>query len=243
MGVSGTRGKKQRMTAIPIRKGNTMKVFKHVCVPLSLIACAAGFIGVTATPVLAGLVTFSFTGAVDSVDPSLGFSPGQTLAGSYTFESTTILSNPDNRYNGAITSLTGSLSPYTATLGTGSNFIAVRNGLSTGDHYLISAPLNPSPAVTGLSVRFEMELIDPTATAFTSEALAATPPSLSAFATKSFRLIFEDAAHANVHVLGTLTSLTAVPLPAAVVLFGAGLVALAGLGAGSWRQRKNSIAA
>ena len=179
-----------------------------------------------------------------AVDPSLGFSPGQTLAGSYTFESTTILSNPDNRYNGAITSLTGSLSPYTATLGTGSNFIAVRNDLSTGDHYLISAPLNPLPAVTGLSVRFEMELIDPTATAFTSEALATTPPSLSAFATKSFRLVFEDAAaQASVQVRGTVTSLTAVPLPAAVVLFGAGLVALAGLGAGSRRQQKTSITA
>lgn len=241
MGASGTRGKTQRMTAIPIRKGNTMKAFKHVCVGLSLIACAAGFIGVTATPVQADLVTFSFTGAVD---PSLGFSPGQTLAGSYTFESTTILSNPDNRYNGAITSLTGSLSPYTATLGTGSNFIAVRNDLSTGDHYLISAPLNPLPAVTGLSVRFEMELIDPTATAFTSEALATTPPSLSAFATKSFRLVFEDAAaQASVQVRGTVTSLTAVPLPAAVILFGAGLVALAGLGAGSRRQRKTSITA
>ena len=31
-------------------------------------------------------------------------------------------------------------------------------------------------------------------------------------------------------------------LPAAVILFGAGLVALVGLGAGSWRQKKNTIA-
>ncbi|MEK7761345.1 MAG: hypothetical protein AAB433_07175, partial [Nitrospirota bacterium] len=81
-------------------------------------------------------------------------------------------------------------------------------------------------------------------TAFTSEALATTPPSLSAFATKSFRLVFEDAAaQASVQVRGTVTSLTAVPLPAAVILFGAGLVALAGLGAGSRRQRKTSITA
>lgn len=220
-----------------------MKVFNRMCASLSIIACIAGFIGGTAAPALAGLVTFSFNGVVDSVDTSLVFSPGQTLAGSYTFESTTPLSSPDNQYNGAITSIAGSLSPYTATLGTGSNFIAVRNGLSTGDHYILSAPLDPLPAVSGLSVRFEMELIDPTAMAFNNEALAATPPSLSAFATKSFRLVFEDAAHANAQVRGTLTSLTAVPLPAAVVLFGAGLVALAGLGAGSRRQRKNSIIA
>jgi heme A synthase len=43
-------------------------------------------------------------------------------------------------------------------------------------------------------------------------------------------------------VSGVLTALTAVPLPAAVILFGAGLVALVGLGAGSWRQKKNSLA-
>lgn len=34
--------------------------------------------------------------------------------------------------------------------------------------------------------------------------------------------------------------LTAVPLPPAVILFGAGLVALVGLGAGNWRQRKRA---
>ncbi|NOS79744.1 MAG: hypothetical protein HOP35_17570 [Nitrospira sp.] len=220
-----------------------MKVFNRMWAGLRIIACIAGLSAGAASPALAGLVTFSFTGVVDSVDPSLGFSPGQALAGSYAFESTTPLSSPDNRYNGAITSIAGSLYPYTATLGAGSNFIAVRNGLSTGDHYILSAPLDPTPAVSGLSVRFEMELIDPTATAFHSEALPATPPSLSAFSTKSFRLIFEDTAHANARVLGTLTSLTAVPLPAAVVLFGAGLVALAGLGAGSRRERKARLIA
>jgi len=35
---------------------------------------------------------------------------------------------------------------------------------------------------------------------------------------------------------------TAVLLPATVILFGAGLVALVGLGAGSWRLKKNSFA-
>ena len=39
-----------------------------------------------------------------------------------------------------------------------------------------------------------------------------------------------------------MTWLTAVTLSAVVILFGAGLVALAGLGAGSWRQRENHLA-
>ena len=54
-----------------------MKVFNRMCAGLSIIACIAGFIGGTAAPALAGLVTFSFNGVVDSVDPSLGFSPGK----------------------------------------------------------------------------------------------------------------------------------------------------------------------
>lgn len=42
-------------------------------------------------------------------------------------------------------------------------------------------------------------------------------------------------------LLDTYT-LTPVPLPPAVILFGAGLLALVGLGAGNWRQRKSTFA-
>ncbi len=76
--------------------------------------------------------------------------------------------------------------------------------------------------------------------AFGSNAVPTTPPSLSFFNTETFRVLFTGGGRSI--VTGTLTSLTAVPLPAAVILFGAGLVALVGLGAGSWRQKENSIA-
>jgi hypothetical protein len=36
--------------------------------------------------------------------------------------------------------------------------------------------------------------------------------------------------------------LTAIPLLAAIILFSAGLIALVGLGARSWRQKKNNLA-
>lgn len=194
---------------------------------------------------IAAPVTFSFTGVVGHVDTSLfpNFNAGQSVSGSYTFESTTSLSAPGNRYNGAITAFTGSLGAYTAVLGTGNNFIAVRNNLTTGDHYIVSAPLAPVPAVSGLtSLRFRMELIDPSGQAFTSTNLPSAPPSLSSFATNRFRLIFEDA-NGVARIRGSMTSLalTAVPLPAAVILFGAGLVALAGLGAGSRRHGNTGL--
>ena len=188
-------------------------------------------------------MTFSFTGAVGDVDTGLfpTFNAGQKLAGSYTFESTTSLTNPDNRYNGAITGFSGTLGSFSAVLGTGNNFIAVRNNLTTGDHYIVSVPLTPVPGVPGLGLRFRIELIDPSGAVFTSTALPTTPPSLSSFATNHWRLVFEDASGtARIH--GVLTSLTAVPLPAAVILFGAGIVALVGLGAGGWRKKNNSLA-
>lgn len=204
--------------------------------------------GLLANPAEADLVafTFNFTGAVSHVDTGLfpTFNTSQTLTGSYTFNSLTPDSNPSSnigRYNGTIQALTVNLGSYTATLGnSGSNFIEIRN-LPSSDGYEVRAPLT-GPLVNGFSpLRFQIELIDPSASVFSNDLLPTTPPDLSSIATSRFRLIFEDG-NGNARVLGSLTSLTAVPLPAAVILFGAGLIALVGLGAGSWRQRKNSIA-
>lgn len=212
-------------------------------IKISLISLSL-FSGIFMTsPTMAASVTFAFQGVVNAVDSSLfpSFNVGQTLSGSYTFESTTPLTNPGNRYNGAITSLNGTLGSYSAVLGGGNNFIAVRNNLVTGDHYIVSAPLSSVPAaVPGLAIRFRMELIDPSVNVFTNTSLPTTPPSLGSFATNSWRLVFEDSS-GTARIRGSLTSLTAIPLPAAVILFGCGLIALIGLGAGSWRQKKSEL--
>ena len=219
-----------------------MKRF-NVRVGLGIILC--GLLSGGLTVATAAPVTFSFTGAVSHVDTELfpTFNTSQTLTGSYTFNSLTSDSPGSNtgRYNGTIQALTVNLGSYTATLGnSGSNFIEIRNQPSS-DRYEVRAPLT-EPLVNGFSpLRFRIELIDPSATAFSNDLLSTTPPSLSSFATSRSRLIFEDG-NGNVLVRDSLTSLTAVPLPAAMILFGAGLIALVGLGAGSWRQRENSIA-
>ncbi len=71
---------------------------------------------------------------------------------------------------------------------------------------------------------------------WTSNALPTTMPSISSFNHKTeWRLNF---APGEKQVSGTITALTAVPLPPAVLLFGAGLVALIGLGARNWQQRR-----
>lgn len=193
------------------------------------------------TDVIAAPITFSFTGVVSHIDAKLfpTVTAGQTLSGSYTFDSGTALNRPGNRYNGAITAFSANIGSYNAVLGAGANFIAITNNRGF-DRYTLSAPLTPVSGASGSAFRFRMELVDPSGGAFSNRALPMTPPSLSSFATNRWRLVFENA-NGTARIRGVVTSLTAVPLPAAVILFGVGLVALAGLGAGSWRRRKNGL--
>jgi hypothetical protein len=186
--------------------------------------------------------TFTFTGEVTAVGAQLGtstFNIGDTASGSYTFDSTTadsVKGETIGRYNGTISGLTLNIGSYTATLGAGSNFIEVRNQ-PTLDSYTMNAPFSGDTVNGRTPSYFAIELADPTHTAFNDDHLPTTPPNLASFATHTFRLVFNGGPVATVSGV-----LTAIPLPAAVILFGAGLVALVGLGAGSWRQRKNSLA-
>jgi hypothetical protein len=198
---------------------------------------------------MANLVTFSFTGAVSQVSTPLfpALNAGQTLSGSFQFNDAILDSNGSGtigRYNNAITALTVNLGPFSGFLGTATpgnnNFIRILNNPSA-DAYEVRAPLDSTSSVGSFDpVFFRITLKDPSGTVFINDHLPTVPPSLSSFATDRFRIVFEDGSGVA-RVLGSLTSLTAVPLPAAVILFGAGLVALIGLGAGTWRKRNNSL--
>lgn len=222
-----------------------------VRIGLGIVVC-----GLLPSLAMAASVTFNFTGVVSEVDPSLFpmFNTAQTLTGSYTFNDAIADSNSNTdtgRYNGTITAVTVNLGTYTATLGsTGSNYIEIRNRdssgwyslmLSSSDRYEVRAPL-AGPTISGFSpLRFRIELTDPNASVFSNTNLQTTPPSLSSFSTNRARVIFEDR-YGIARVSGSLTSLTAVPLPESMVLFAAGLVALVGLGAGNWQKQKISRA-
>jgi hypothetical protein len=220
----------------------------HIRAVFVMFAFAASMLlGVTTavTPANAALITFNFTGTVTAVGSNLGgtttFSNGQTLTGSYTFNSATADSNGGptiGTYNGTISNLVVNIGSYSATLGAGTNFIQVKN-LPTSDSYTMQAPFSGATVNGHTPQLFGISLVDPTHTAFGNDHLPTTAPNLGSFATKDFRLVFNGGPTATVS--GVLTSLTAVPLPAAVILFGAGLIALVGLGAGSWRQKKHSF--
>lgn len=80
---------------------------------------------------------------------------------------------------------------------------------------------------------------------FNSLALPTTPPSINSF-TKANQFILDfrnqNTASGGGFVIATITSLAPVPLPPAVILFGAGFVALIGLGARNWQQKKSGLA-
>ncbi|ULA63022.1 MAG: conserved exported protein of unknown function [Nitrospira sp.] len=225
-----------------------MKIFAHFSRHLGLASGLALCLSIAAVPTMAATITFTFTGNVEDVHTQLNsnFTPTQTMSGQMTVNQT----GTNGAYSIESFTVKIGTSPYigsyTATMGPSSSGTVTITDVTSGkDRFLINVN-NPTgsssvgfPHVLAPNF-FEIDLKGPHDT-FTSTALPTTSPSISSFTNlQSWRLVFGNGA--GKAVSGLVTSLTAVPLPTAVVLFGAGLVALAGLGAGSWKQRKNGFA-
>lgn len=87
-----------------------------------------------------------------------------------------------------------------------------------------------------------IDVIDPSQSVFSNDTLPSTPPSLSAFAQRSASVAFTNRdALGNFlgfgSVEGKLTSLSLVPIPPALLLFGTGVTLLAALRAAGRRGR------
>ncbi len=193
-------------------------------------------------------VTYSFTGAISEVSFPLftgggtganGFNSGLTLSGAFEFNHfavPTSLTSTVATYGNAVNRLSLRIGDYSSpnALGGGlfgTNMIQITNGPT--DAYLVRTSAL-GPLVKGLAPSiFEIDLQDGGGTAFNSLALpGAQAPNLTAFNMNRWRLIFKDGSF----IQGSLTSLQAVPLPATLLLFGAGVIALVGLGAGGARN-------
>jgi len=189
---------------------------------------------IAVTPATAAIIQYSFTGTVDKVNSQLSstFNTSQLMSGLMTVNTsdTNILTSIGNY---AITPFSLNIGDYTATMGT-SGQVEIRNGLPGLDAFNVTVNAPNGLNVNFLAPRiFEIQLRGP-ASVFSSDALPTTPPSVSAFTNfNQWRLVFGPSGG---RVQGMLTSLKAVPLPAAVLLFGAGLISLVGLGAGGLRN-------
>ncbi|TKB81904.1 MAG: hypothetical protein E8D44_13225 [Nitrospira sp.] len=214
-------------------------------------------LGVSGTPATAASVTFQFTGQLTFVESLLetatGISAGNSFIGTYTFDPTTLGSTFDpfvTVYSGAITNATASIGanvvlspslPYSSSI-----TIVNRPAPVSGPDYstsFSSFSVNQQ-SINGIRLNaLNIGLVDPLATAFNNTALPTTPPSLGSFATKSASFYFLNELNGyGGAATGEIHSLTAVPIPAAVLLFGSGLTALIGLGAGSWRRKQIRVA-
>ncbi len=188
----------------------------------------------------AGAITYTFAGTVTNVvnAPNVSGSPfntSQTMSGQMTVSD--VGTYP-------IQSLTLSIGGYQLT-GTGSGSVIIQNNNSALNPPSIIDRFYAIKQVSGAGVNgftpsyLTMDLRGPQSL-FNSTALPTTVPSISSFNVKNeWRMNFSG----GKVVIGQMSQLTAVPLPAAVVLFGAGLVALVGLGAGSWRPKRSQLAA
>ncbi len=217
---------------------------RNIGLATGLLFCSS----VVAAPAMAATITYNFSGGVTDVGRFLSapavqspqFATGSTMTGTITV--ITADGNPVSSAfrNYSIQSLSVTIGGYTATVGpTGT--VNIRNGGPGNDRFEVETPSQPGN-LSGSEINFLLprlfmiNLRGPNSI-FASDELPSTVPSLSSFTgTNQFRLQFGPTNGANARVVGQLTDLTAVPLPTSVILFGLGLVALVGLGAGGLRN-------
>lgn len=219
----------------------------HRILSAGMAVTVYGFIlmGPLVAPAKAALVTFQFTGEISSVTPTLGtargISTGQPFSGSYTFETTTPdLDGSSNRgrYQGITTfnvNMAGQaiVLPQTPIQQNNGIFIFDNEG-AFRDRYSLNADATGIEASGWRFQQMRLDMLDPSQNAFNNDSLPSTPPSLSSFAQRSasFTFVNRDAS-GNLLGFGSVesqvTSLTAVPIPATLLLFGTGLTALTGL--------------
>jgi hypothetical protein len=200
-------------------------------------------------------VTYSFAGNLDN-----DFMSKYSVSGNFTFDNAT--GGSDGAYNGAVKDFTWNLSfegslVYTSTFTPGANAVTIAKDkplLFGGivDRWAMttaatSTQLLPQgdPPVNHIPFSFDLRFDRAGGGLFGDTSLQDPPSLASVLATPGqgsarWRLFFEDANSIPRAYVGSITSLTAVPLPAAVVLFGAGLISLVGLGAGGLRNLHGS---
>jgi hypothetical protein len=182
-------------------------------------------------PAHAALVTYSFTGITDDQNPF-------PVSGSFQFDNAT--GGSGGVYNGAVTGFNVTIGGYSSFFAPGINGVKISlnsnlgGGLSGDRWALVSAATGPE-LDNALPFNFDLRLDHWGGGLLTNTALQ-DPPSFGRLNEARWRLFFEDAHGTPLALVGSITSLTAVPLPPAVLLFGAGLIALVGLGVGGLRN-------
>jgi hypothetical protein len=191
----------------------------------------------------ASLVQYSFTGTVGSVGSALRptITAGSSIAGTFSFDNATT-SSGTGRYMGAVQSFSLNFNGYSVSFDPSgdTNLVRIVDNPS-GDVWRLRTSVMGNDIGAYTPTEFRLNLEDEDGLAITGTGLQ-NPPSLGNLSSTHWRLVFENSNGRMVRVQGVLSSLTAVPLPAAILLFGAGLISLVGLGAGGLRNLRRSQA-
>lgn len=197
--------------------------------------CASVFSFIT-TSSHATLITFGFAGTVSSISDvtnALGGSVdvGTVFSGQYNFESTTVgtCSPICTSYFPAVTSATVTIGGNkfdrsglnsTITVADGAMFTSSSGIVIQADIYQVVIPLFTEFA-------FSITLVDSTNTAFNDMTLPLVPPDIAKFDPMPNQFeIYEQVPSGTIGIAGIITSIYSVPVPAAVWLFGSGLLGL-----------------
>jgi hypothetical protein len=223
--------------------------FLTLAITVSLLLWAS----IATTPAMAANVQFDFTGVVTSVTDAIGNSV--SISSQYNIQTGSVLTNgvyrvdhesattiSPNSYSApaklsfTLGNLTVDMMPQNISPSAGS--LAVSPASSGNESYVIITAFNNNANFLLGSLAIELSGGDGTYLTNLPQ-LPTGPPDLGSFTIKTFRLgLFTNN---GTDLQGTITGTIApVPLPPAVILFGAGLVALIGLGAGNWRQRNRA---
>jgi len=205
---------------------------------LCLLAIALCSLLIVTGPSEASLVTFAFDGSISEVGDGLFSTLGSgPISGDITFNSdaTPILGTGIYLTPPIIKGLNLNINGHLVSYASGVNGIFILNSPPMGgvDNVTAFSTVTGATINGGLPGSFQVSLTDTSGKVFSDLGLPTTPPSLNAFNKNQWRLDFGGAGN---YVVGSLAHLTAVPLPAAVILFGAGLISLVGLGAGGLRN-------
>lgn len=215
-----------------------MRMMKRwFCRGFILPAAAVCALSVPITTAQAALVNYSFTGSIDG--PAMF-----PVSGSFQFDNAT--GGSGGAYNGAVTGFTMNIGGYTSSFASGANAVTISQNMPLGggivDRWALVTAATGG-AISGSNppaMPFSFDLrLDRIGGGLFADTSLQNPPTLGGMnnsTTGRWRLFFEDANGNPSVYLGSISNLTAVPLPAAVLLFGAGLISLVGLGAGGLRN-------
>ena len=207
-----------------------MRKLKLLFVVLAVVLC------VFSVPVRAELITIAISGQVTGVsDPSGHFggqiSIGDPIAGTYTYDSSAIDTNPDPAIGdyawyatpAGISLTIDSFNFRTDPSNVWSTMEVINNDWSGTDYYGLRSYHNLFPLSNGtLSDSILWQLVDSTGTALSSDALPLTVPDLSKWSSSSLLI---DSSRGGGFLIGAhITSATLVPEPASVLLFAGGML-------------------